>query len=82
MLSSTRRMRLKAELDEAVFVGDLRVLIHWNVWEPGMSVFVPCIDPTPVRKQMEHRAKKHGYTLESSECVENQQFGVLFWRTA
>lgn len=82
MLSSTRQMRLKAELDETVFVGDLRVLIHWNAWELGMSVFIPCIDPTPIRRQMSRKAQKYGYTLESSEGVEDQQFGVRFWRTA
>ena len=70
----------KSRRDEGVFVDNIRIVIDWSRWEEGMSVFVPCIDVEDLRRQMHRKARVYGYTLTTKECIENQQFGVRFWR--
>lgn len=72
--------RDKAEHRSAIWVGNLRVVIDWLRWEPGASVFIPCLDPAGLKAQMRRRAKEHGYTLRAQDRIENGLFGVRFWR--
>ncbi len=66
---------------EGVYVGDLRIVVHWNRWEKGMSVFVPCTDTKSVRTQMLRKARKLKYTLVTQEEVRGGVLGLRFWRT-
>lgn len=77
----TQRARLEAELEDSIFVGDLRILIAWRQWPVGGSVFVPCLDVGKLRGDMRRYADRMGYKLRSEERVEGGFFGLRFWRT-
>jgi len=54
--------------------------IDWGRWEPGASIFVPCIDAPSLREKVYREAGHRGIRLVSRVAVENQHFGVRFWR--
>ena len=58
------------------------VFIHidWDNFKPNMSVFVPAIDTENLKMQMNLIAQDRNWRLESRERVENNCWGVRFWR--
>lgn len=74
--------RDEAEHRAAIWVGDVRVVIDWMRWEPGASVFIPCLDPANLKTQMRRRAKEYKYDLRSQDRIEKSLFGVRFWRVS
>jgi len=67
-------------LANGIWIGDLRVAIHWNRWDIGMSVFIPCTDVSALRPQIRKRARAHGYKLVDKEELAGGLIGLRFWR--
>ena len=59
----------------------VRITVDWDAMEVGYSVFIPCIDTTKAKKQLESvlNTKKWSYILDIR--VENGLWGVRAWRT-
>ena len=59
----------------------VRITVDWDAMEVGSSVFIPCIDTTKAKKQLELvlNTKKWSYILDIR--VENRLWGVRAWRT-
>ena len=60
----------------------LPIEIDWDAWDVGMSVFVPCVNPSRAANQAREIARRKGYILKCQTCVEKQYLGVRIWRTA
>lgn len=56
--------------------------IDWSRWEPGASVFIPCIDAPGLRDRVIRKARQMDVRLVSRIVIEDQHFGVRFWRVA
>ena len=54
--------------------------IEWSRWEPGASIFIPCIDAPGIRERVYREAAHRGIRLVARTRIEDQHFGVRFWR--
>jgi len=54
--------------------------IDWGRWEPGASIFIPCIDAPGIREKVYREAAQRGIRLVARTAIEDQYFGVRFWR--
>lgn len=59
---------------------NLTILIPWEKLEPGMSVFIPCLDRRAHGKELEREAKRLGYDVIWKPVVENGKYGLRLWR--
>jgi hypothetical protein len=58
----------------------LRMIFDWKTFDPGCSVFVPCIDMVEAVSQFHEIAQHRKWTYEHRCRVENKLQGVRFWR--
>ena len=54
--------------------------IDWRRWEPGASIFIPCIDAPGIRERVHKEGTHRGIKLMSRVLIKDQYFGVRFWR--
>ena len=59
---------------------NLVILIPWERFEPGMSVFIPCLDRKGHGKELEKEANRLGYKIIYKPVVENGKYGLRVWR--
>lgn len=59
---------------------NLVILIPWERFEPGMSVFIPCLDRKAHGKSLEKEARRLGMKVIYKPVVENGKYGLRFWR--
>lgn len=72
---------------EVIKLGDLhpdgiRIVIDWDAWDVGMSVFVPCLNTESAVKHATAAAALKGHTVSCRVRIENLQLGVRIWRIA
>jgi hypothetical protein len=60
----------------------LRMVVDWKTFEPGSSVFVPCIDMVEAVSQFYEVVQHKGWVCDHRCRVENKMQGVRFWRIA
>ena len=60
----------------------LRIVIPWKDLQPGMSVFVPCVNLRDAKWQALSVAKRHGIEIRCITRVEDYKLGLRIWRTA
>jgi hypothetical protein len=56
--------------------------IDWGKFNPGDSVFVPCIDMVEATAQFNELAQNRGWLVEHRCRFESGFSGVRFWRIA
>jgi hypothetical protein len=56
------------------------ILIPWTKLEPGMSVFIPCLDRKRHMKTLTQEATRIGYRVVCKQVIENGKFGLRLWR--
>lgn len=59
---------------------NLTILIPWERFEPGMSIFIPCLDRKVHGKTLEKEAKRLGYEVVWKPVIENGKYGLRLWR--
>ena len=65
-----------------LYPDDIRIVIEWNAWAVGMSVFVPCLNTESAVKHATAAAALKGHTISCRVRIEDQQLGVRIWRIA
>lgn len=55
------------------------VLIPWTKLQPGMSVFVPCLDRKQHAEVLEAEASRLGYKVVCKQVVERGRYGLRLW---
>jgi hypothetical protein len=58
----------------------VRVVIHWNKLDVGMSMFIPCINTTRAKTELNRIAKEKGMQLQMTPRIEGGKWGVRVWR--
>ena len=71
---------MQAISEDDLYPDGIRVVIEWDIWEPGMSIFVPCIATKRALKQMKAIAFRKNIAMTHDIVVEGGLFGVRFWR--
>lgn len=58
----------------------LPIVVLWDQFVVGSSVFIPAINTNKLINQMRSVARGHQITLRAVERIENGRLGVRFWR--
>lgn len=56
------------------------IVIRWDQWVVGASVFIPAINIPRLMRQMRKIAQNYNVTFKAAERIENGKLGVRFWR--
>jgi hypothetical protein len=56
------------------------ILIPWMKLEPGMSVFIPCLDRRRHIRTLQKEAARIGYKVVCKQVIENGKYGLRLWR--
>ena len=60
----------------------VRIVIQWDKLEVGASMFIPCLNTTKAKAQLNKIAEEKGMTLQLTPRIEEGQWGVRVWRVA
>ncbi len=58
----------------------VRILIDWDAYVVGASVFVPAVNVVQLKIQFNSIADDKNWKVESRDRIESGKFGVRFWR--
>jgi hypothetical protein len=58
----------------------VRIIVDWDNFPVGASVFVPVIDSDTLHEQLESVASIYKWTMETRYRIENFKLGVRIWR--
>lgn len=59
----------------------VRVVIDWEKFLVGMSIFIPCINTEKARRQAARICKELGYEVIIKVNISDKKLGVRVWRT-
>jgi hypothetical protein len=54
--------------------------INWGAFEVGTSVFIPAVNLTRLKKQMQILAKRKQMQIKGFDRIESGKLGMRFWR--
>jgi exoribonuclease II len=54
--------------------------INWSAFEVGASVFIPAVNLTRLKKQMQILAKRKQMQIKGFDRIESGKLGMRFWR--
>jgi len=58
----------------------IRVVIDWDKFTPGASVFIPCLDTAKAVEHLVEAAKINKQDIAKRVRIENGKYGVRVWR--
>ena len=58
----------------------LPILIEWAKFQPGTSMFIPCIDRRPVEKFILQETSRLKLNVVCKQVIENNVYGLRVWR--
>jgi len=64
-----------------LYPDEVAIKIPWDLWQVGMSVFVPCMALNKAGIHARAVAKRKGYNILVRSCIEGGHLGVRIWRT-
>jgi hypothetical protein len=59
---------------------EVRIIVDWDKFTIGSSVFVPAVDTAELITQVKLIALRNLWTIEYRHRIENKLWGVRFWR--
>ena len=59
----------------------IRVIIRWEKFIVGSSVFIPCVNTELARKQIQNIVKNLNITINTHIIVCDSKLGIGIWRT-
>jgi len=54
--------------------------VEWNKFQPGSSLFIPCLDRKGVEKWVLSEARRLEVEVLCKQVVENGVYGLRVWR--
>ena len=66
--------------EDALYPDGVSVVLDWDAFAVGTSVFIPAINHTKLTVQIQKVAKRKGMTLKGFTRIEAGKYGVRFWR--
>lgn len=66
-------------------VGDIapdgvKVEVDWDKFEPGTSIFIPCVNTVECVRQVFELSRIKDWSLDIRFVIEGGRWGVRFWR--
>ena len=58
----------------------LPVLIEWDKFHPGTSMFIPCLDRRAMERFITREVVRHHLSVVCKQVVENGVYGLRVWR--
>jgi len=58
----------------------IQIVVDWDKFLPGASVFVPCINTTAATSQLGKIAAEKDWEIDTRVRIENGNRGVRVWR--
>ena len=58
----------------------VRIVVDWDKFVPGSSVFIPCINTTKAIDHLSKASRINKKDIEKRVCVEGGKCGVRVWR--
>jgi hypothetical protein len=58
----------------------VRIVVHWDKFPVGSSVFIPCVDTLELVRQIHQLEKLREWVLHYRLGIENGKWGVRIWR--
>jgi hypothetical protein len=58
----------------------VRIVLNWDKFGPGTSMFVPCINTTDAIAQLHKISRRLGYRVMVKVVIEYTRLGVRIWR--
>lgn len=58
----------------------LPVLIEWDKFHPGTSMFIPCLDRRAMQRFITQETNRLRLNVVSKQVVENGVYGLRVWR--
>ncbi len=58
----------------------VRIIVDWDKFTVGTSFFVPCVDVLEAKKQVKKVVEARSWKVDSRLRIEDECFGVRFWR--
>ena len=58
----------------------IRIVVRWNKFVVGTSIFIPCIDTVKAVQQINKITSDKEMQVKSHVRVENDRLGVRVWR--
>ena len=68
--------------EDVVRPDGIPVMVEWDVLEVGTSVFIPALNHTRLKAQIEAVAARKGMKLYGVPRIEGKKYGMRFWRMA
>ena len=59
----------------------VRIVLQWEKFVVGSSMFVPCINTEEAIKQVKRICKEKGFTITCKVVIYNDKFGLRITRT-
>ena len=59
----------------------IRIVLKWDTFVTGSSMFVPCVNTHECVRQLKSIAKNKQLCVVTKIVVENKRLGVRIWRT-
>ena len=72
-------MAIRLKIDDLCPDG-ARIIVNWNRFVVGSSIFIPCVDVEEAKKQVLEVTRRRSMKIKAIPRVENGMFGVRFWR--
>lgn len=58
----------------------VKMYVDWDALLPGASIFIPCINVVELVNQVHGYTDTKGWVMEYRTRIENDMWGVRFWR--
>jgi len=65
---------------DSVMPDGLEIVIDWDSFPVNASVFIPSLNTTQLRKEMNQIAANKNIRLVGKELIEGGKWGMRFWR--
>lgn len=56
------------------------LLIEWEKFSPGASIFIPCLNRREVKRMVEQEAERLRLRIICKFVVDKQRYGLRVWR--
>ncbi len=59
---------------------ELRIVIEWDKFQLGASMFIPCLNRRAMQKFIEKETQRLKMTIICKRVIENGLYGLRVWR--
>lgn len=61
---------------------ELQIVIQWHKFEPGTSLFIPCLNRPAMQKFIQREAARLKMSLMYKRVIEKGIYGLRVWKIA